>query len=83
MSCHFIDFESINDATKANIEAFYPLLLIHMKNSRINIKKNKVNKDYQININKKRVVKYFITIYKSTFLNPYPTIKINELSISM
>jgi len=43
MSCHFIDFESIKDATKANIEVFYPHL-IHMKNSHINIKKKKLIK---------------------------------------
>lgn len=49
------------------------------------LRKKKVNKDYQININKKkRVVKNCITIYNRVSLNPYPTIKkINELSISM
>lgn len=35
MTCNFIDLESIKDAAKANIEAFYPLLLIHMKNSHV------------------------------------------------
>ena len=54
MSCHFKDFESNKDATKANIEAFYPLLLIHMKNSHIYIKKKKLIKTTKYNINKKK-----------------------------
>jgi len=29
------------------------------------------------------VLKYFITLYNRVILNPYPTIKINELSISI
>ena len=54
MSCHFIYFESSKDATKANIEAFYPLLLVHMKNSHIYFKRRKkLIKITKYNINKK------------------------------
>ena len=63
MSCHFIDFDSSKDATKLNIEALYPLLLIHMKTSHIYIKKKKLIKTTKYNINKKKECLNILSLY--------------------